>query len=89
MYNGFGDSMLELDVHGYTRQKASEIIKAAIKECYKTGETTIKVIHGSNHGRVIRGWLRNSKNLGDEVLDVHEYIINPCDVTIIKLKLKN
>lgn len=89
MYNKFGGIMVEIDVHGYTRQKASEIIKETIKECYKHGETTIKVIHGSNNGKVIRGWLRNSKQLGDEVLDVHEFIPNPCDITIIRLKLKN
>lgn len=80
--------MRELDVHGYTRIKASEIIKEAIKECYRDGVTSLKVIHGSNHSRLIRGWLRNSKTLGDEVLEVHEYILNPCDVTIIRIKSK-
>lgn len=79
---------MEIDVHGYTRAKASEIIKEKIKECFKNKITTLNVIHGSNNGTVIRDWLRNSKTLGEEVESVKPHIINSCDVTTIKIKLK-
>ncbi len=79
---------MKLDVHGYTRKQASQIIKDAIKQCYKNNDTTLIVIHGSNNGTVIRDWLRNSKTLGDEVLSVSPYILNSSDMTIIKIKLK-
>lgn len=79
---------MEIDVHGYTRIKASEIIKEKIIECYKNNITTLNVIHGSNNGTAIRDWLRASKTLPSEVVSVTPHIINPCDITTIKIKLK-
>ena len=79
---------MEIDVHGYTRKIASEIIKEKIEECYKNNITTLNVIHGSNNGTVIRDWLRASKSLGDKVISVTPHIIHSSNITTIKIKLK-
>lgn len=79
---------MEIDVHGMLRLNAKQYILESIDKCYKNGDTSLKVIHGSNHGTVIRDWLRGSKTLGDKVLEVTPFILNESDITIIKIKKK-
>lgn len=79
---------MEIDVHGMLRQNAKKYILESIDRCYKNGDTTLKVIHGFNHGTAIRDWLRGSKTLGDNVLEVTPFMLEESGTTIIKIKKK-
>lgn len=79
---------MEIDVHGMLRLQAKKYIIETINNCYKNKITILNVIHGSNHGTSIREWLRNTKELGDKVLEVSPHIINSLNVTTIRIKLK-
>lgn len=73
----------EIDVHGFTRLKAKEYIYEEIKKYQKRGIYTFKIIHGFNNGNVIKTWLKNSKDIINDLnAQVIDDIFNP-GVTII------
>lgn len=50
-----GDMVVTLDLHGYGRNKASQMLKNVI--AITRGAFTMNVIHGFNHGTVLKEML--------------------------------